>query len=66
MFADKDDLERAHKKALELGYKGKVWAIENFLIPEVENGKRPTGKSIARKSIRRSAYGKRVARPVRV
>jgi len=49
--ADQDDLLKAHKKALEKGYLNKARAIESFLIPEGNDGKRPAKRN--RKNLNR-------------
>ena len=41
LSANQEDLNRAHLKVIEMGYSGKAKAIEQFLIPEVSDGKRP-------------------------
>jgi hypothetical protein len=57
--ADADDLKKAHKKALDLGYSGKAKAIETFLPRKEQHGKRPS------KSVKRNFNRKRTARPTR-
>ena len=50
-------LKRAHEKAVSRGYEKKAKAIESFLIPEENNGKRPAKrnrKNLNRKGITRT------------
>jgi hypothetical protein len=57
--ASQDELKRAYGKAIAMGYLNKASAIESFLIPEVEDGMRPS------KSVRRNIDRKRAARTIR-
>jgi len=57
--ADQADIKKAHKKALDEGYMGKVSALESFLIPEGKHANRPT------KSVKRNLNRERTARSIR-
>jgi hypothetical protein len=57
--ADKEDLKRAYKKAIDLGYLRKARAIEIFLPGEEKHGKRPS------KSVKRNFNRARVTRSIR-
>jgi hypothetical protein len=51
--ADKDDLKRAYKKALDLGYLRKAKAIETFLTPGgINEQRKPESKKRGRYSNR--------------
>lgn len=56
LLADQEELNRAHIKAVEIGYSGKAKAIESFLIPEETNAREAkiTKRNMARKRIMRA------------
>jgi len=53
-----ETLKEAHAKLTEKGKKRKAWALESFIIKEVEDGKRP-------QPVKRNTYRKGIARPGR-
>jgi hypothetical protein len=57
--AEQGDLKRAHQKALNEGHLGKVSALESFIIPEENHGKRPD------KFVKRNFNRARAARSIR-
>jgi len=59
LHADKEDLKRAYKKALDYGYLRKARAIETFLPRKEKHGKRPD------KSVKRDFNRARITRPIR-
>ena len=59
LLADKEDLKRAYKKAVDLGYPRKSRAIETFLPRKEKHGKRPD------KSVKRNFNRERITRSVR-
>ena len=65
--AEQLNLRRAHEKAVSKGYESKARAIESFLIPEENDGKRPAKrnrKNLNRKGITRTLrnQAKRIGR----
>jgi hypothetical protein len=65
--AEQLHLRRAHEKAVSKGYESKARAIESFLIPEENDGKRPAKrnrKNLNRKGITRTLgnQAKRIGR----
>jgi hypothetical protein len=65
--AEQLHLRCAHEKAVSKGYESKARAIESFLIPEGEDGKRPAKrnrKNLNRKGITRTIgnQAKRIGR----
>jgi hypothetical protein len=59
LHADAEDLKRAYKKALDMGYLRKIMAIETFLPREEKHGKRPS------KSVKRNFNRERATRSFR-